>query len=162
MKLILFRHGHAEELSEKVKIDSLRGLTAKGRKKTQDMGQILKNMDLVPKLIATSPLKRSLQTAEVLANLFGISEVHECVELKPNATVISTFSWLKSQHLSQNIVLLVGHEPQLSSFVSWILTGHHQVIVEMKKAGFAVLDLDVYAQPMKARLEVLVGPKVVG
>lgn len=162
MKLILFRHGHAEELCEKVKVDSLRKLTVKGRKKTTAMAEVLKHLEVTPTFIATSPLARSLQTAEILAQSFGLNEVHECVELKPEATVISTLAWLKKQPQDQEVFLLVGHEPQLSSLISWFLTGHTRTIVEMKKAGFAILDLDLNTKPVKARLENLVGPKVLG
>lgn len=161
MKIILFRHGHAEELGPRVKSDEARALTEKGRRKTSSMARLLQQLELTPNIIASSPLVRAIQTAEILANELHLNEVHECLELQPTGTAISVLAWLKKYTKSANTVLMVGHEPHLSKLLSWLLTGHMEVISTFKKSGFAVLEVDLKSTPLKANLEMLVAPGVV-
>jgi phosphohistidine phosphatase len=70
--IYLIRHGRAEDTHPLG--DEARGLTADGRRGFRDlMGEIGKKLRLVG--IATSPLVRAVQTAEIVAEACGIDEV---------------------------------------------------------------------------------------
>ena len=49
-------------------------------------------------------------------------------------------------------VALVGHEPQLGLFVSWMLTGLQESFVQMKKGGACLLELKEQVWPGRGRL----------
>ena len=53
---------------------------------------------------------------------------------------------------------LVGHEPMLSSLISWLATGNTDMRVTLKKGGVAYLSTDNLYQNGRATLEWLLTP----
>src|SRR3569623_975582 len=72
-------------------------------------------------LIATSPLRRALQTAEIVAAAYAPLTVAECEALVPQAHPEELLDWLRGQQ--GDSVAVVGHEPGLGIWTSWALTG---------------------------------------
>ena len=55
---------------------------------------------------------------------------------------------------------LVGHEPMLSQFVSWLTTGNTETKITLKKGGVCCLSVDKLEQGSRATLEWLLTPAV--
>jgi phosphohistidine phosphatase len=56
---------------------------------------------------------------------------------------------------------LVGHEPMLSSLISWLATGNTDMKVVLKKGGVAYLSADNLYQDGRATLNWLLTPALV-
>ncbi len=68
-------------------------------------------------LLATSPLARARETAEIVADILGISDIAEQPLLAPGADKHALIAWLRG-HAAEATVAVVGHEPDLSEFAS--------------------------------------------
>ena len=86
MELYFIRHGIAQEATSEIK-DEQRSLTEQGRKKTRKVAQRLKDFDLNFRLIATSPLVRAQQTAEILISTGLSSQLEQCSYLSPGGMI---------------------------------------------------------------------------
>lgn len=142
MKLLMIRHGIAEEREDFArtgKDDRLRPLTDEGRRKMKQNASGLKKLVPDIDLLATSPLTRAAQTGAVLDTIFGgLSEV-EIEELSPEAEPEQFLRWLRRQKAA--CVAVVGHEPNLSLILSWLLTGAERRIFDFRKGGACLLEL---------------------
>jgi phosphohistidine phosphatase len=122
MKLYVMRHGAAEEQSESG-VDADRGLTATGRERVRAVAKTLLEEREEPIHIVTSPLVRAVQTAEIAAIVTRIGERGGCVsvsrEVAPGGDPVALSRRLASA--GGRRVMLVGHEPDLSSLVSSLL-----------------------------------------
>ena len=165
MKLILFRHGLAmdREVSAAKKLDdTLRPLTKKGVEKTLKMAHHLNELLLGDvQVLVSSPLIRAQQTAEVIAGVIQCERYLESTELVPSAPPQAFANWLKSHAPNATSVIAVGHEPQLSVFASWILSGLTDSFFDLKKSGVIILDLESFDQvgPRAAQLQLTLSPK---
>ncbi|MGZ5278606.1 MAG: SixA phosphatase family protein [Pseudobdellovibrionaceae bacterium] len=145
MKLILFRHGLAVDrdaaLSEKME-DFRRPLVAKGRERTEKMAKRLEGFDLDIDLLITSPLVRAMQTAEIVFPMTKSKDIYECAELVPSAPPQAFAQWLRTHSNNLTCVMAVGHEPQLSVFASWALSGLTTSFINLKKSGMICLEFE--------------------
>jgi phosphohistidine phosphatase len=114
-------------------------------------------------VIITSPFVRAQQTAEILSQVFYQTKIIEAPELVPQSPPPAFLNWLKAHGRSFKKVIAVGHEPHLSTFLSYLLAGADHPIVEMKKAGVASLEVEsmMGLAPATARLNWLIQPKLV-
>ncbi len=123
------RHGPAEDHAESGR-DYDRALTASGRARCRDVAQALMDDGEAPSFIVTSPLVRTVQTAEIVAATTELAKRGGVVEtnhdLAPGGNALRVVAELtkrrddKGNELGR--VLVCGHEPDLSSLVG-ILTG---------------------------------------
>ena len=136
MELYLIRHGIAQVATSDMK-DEERSLTEDGRKKTQKVAQRLKNLGLSFDLIATSPLVRSQQTAEILISTGLSSQLEECSYLAPEGSIQDWIvQWLMPKNYPSSTRLgLVGHEPCLSNWAEILVWGEAKDSLVLKKAG---------------------------
>jgi len=167
MYLFIIRHAVAEEREEFAKKnadDSLRPLTSKGRKKHQKMILSLeKEFDKLD-LIVTSPYLRAKQSAQILSELTEGAKIVESAELVPHAPPQALMKWLKTHCGGHKKVAVVGHEPHITSFVSYILSGNdNESFIEMKKSSVALVEIGSFEDltPSKAKLQWMVSPKVI-
>lgn len=165
MQLYLIRHAVAEdrdEFAQKNHDDSLRPVTIKGRKRLQKVAIRFRDLISDLDLIVTSPYVRARQTAEVLSQIFFETEVVEAPELVPQSPPQAMMKWLKAHGRDLKAVALVGHEPQLSTFGSYLLTGRTEPLFEMKKSGIACFEIGDSEDIEKSRAELkwLVPPKI--
>jgi phosphohistidine phosphatase len=161
VKLLVIRHGPAgdrEAWAAEGRDDRLRPLTSDGKK---EMRQVAKGLrTLVPDidLIATSPLVRAVQTAEVVEKQYGGESV--TVEaLAPGHDPEEMVPWLR-QHRSLAIAAVVGHEPDLSTLAGYLLTGQRSSFLALKKSGACLLNLSDSPKAGAAVLEWLLIPRV--
>jgi phosphohistidine phosphatase len=160
VKLLIIRHGPAGDRAEweaEGRDDRLRPLTLQGKKEVRRVAEGLAT--LVPRIdrLATSPLVRAVQTAEIVAAQYDCDPV--TVEpLAPGNDPDAVVKWLRGQR--GETIAVVGHEPDLSALACYLLTGKVSSFLTLKKSGTCLLDLDDPAGPGKARLEWLLVPRV--
>jgi phosphohistidine phosphatase len=129
------RHGPAEDASPTGR-DSDRSLSDGGRARTEVVARALSSRGERPARIVSSPLRRALQTAEIVAKVLGGS-VEIMNELAPSETAPDVVRDLLNG--DRDSVLLVGHAPDVSMLVS-DLTGKRQGGFE--PAMVVAIDLD--------------------
>jgi phosphohistidine phosphatase len=89
-------------------------------------------------VVATSPLVRAVQTAEIVATEYGDVEPIQIQELRPESDSVRLARWLGDQ-VDDSTIALVGHEPSLSFHVSWLTARADDAFVEFKKGGICLL-----------------------
>jgi len=108
-------------------------------------------------LIATSPLVRAYQTADLLKEKYKRTEVVKIKELEPDSPLKSIVSWLRKQK-NKSMVIIVGHEPHLSELIAYLLTGNDTPFFTMKKGGICLLEFLGKIESGKANLVCLIPP----
>ena len=154
MKILVVRHGPAgdrEEWARTGKDDSLRPLTPKGKKEVRKAAAGL--IQLVPALdlIATSPWTRAAQTAEIVNQEYGV-DLEEVEELTSDHRPEQLAPWLGRQN-GHEAVAVVGHEPHLGLLVGYILTGRSASLVDLKKGGACLIEMNDPSKPGTGCLE---------
>jgi phosphohistidine phosphatase len=122
MKLYVMRHGIAEDAAASFH-DFDRALTMKGRKRAREVARALLHAGEKPHVIISSPLVRALQTAEIVASVIEPEEpVIVRQEIAPGGELLTLIHELVAAQSKS--VMIVGHEPTLSSLVDQLLGGH--------------------------------------
>lgn len=119
--LYLLRHGIAADATAEIS-DADRALTAIGARKMQRMARGLKRAGFKPDLILTSPLRRTQETAALLAAVDPSVTVEIYQPLAPGHPALEVLTGLKAYRNKRRIVL-VGHQPDLGELASHLLTG---------------------------------------
>lgn len=149
MELIIIRHGNAEEREEFAKKgleDQLRPLTLKGRKRMQKIFIQLRDQVKGFDAIVSSPFTRARQTAEILSQIYFETKVLEAPELVPQSPPQAFTKWLRTQGRNYKRIAVVGHEPHLSIFVSYLLAGKQHSFIDLKKGGIIGLEIESFEQ----------------
>lgn len=151
MKLYFFRHAEAEP---GVNIsDHERSLTALGVQRTSHAAHVLAKLGVQPHYLFSSPRKRAVQTADLLAEALRL-RVQVRDELNFDFD-IKALQILLAHVKDDEDVMLVGHEPTFSQTVRELTGGR----LEMKKGGLARVDVLTRA-PLNGVLVWLIAPKV--
>jgi phosphohistidine phosphatase len=160
MELYALRHGEAGKRIPSGSRDSERALTITGREEVGEIARALAKLDVKFDFIGTSPLKRSSQTAEIVAKALRTKNgnVEEWSELKPEGRRTDLYRRL-SQFKAESSVLVVGHEPYLSTMISEIAFGNGTGSIVLKKAGLAKLTVTSFQPKIKGELRWLLTPK---
>lgn len=159
MKLYLVRHAIAEDSAD-YEDDSLRPLTEKGREKMKRIAGALAGLGVAPDLIVSSPYVRASQTASVLAKeLKYKEELAYSDSLVPMGEPDDMIGEINEKYTVDEL-MLVGHEPSLSSLASVLLAGNTDLSINFKKGGVCCLSVDDLHYDRKATLEWLVTPKI--
>ena len=119
----------------------------------------LVNLSLSFDHILTSPLERARQTAKIVAQSLQIeNRLAEIEQLCPDQSVKDLLPGLVAYSGAKKI-LLVGHEPQLSSTVSYLLSGKTGAAIQFKKGGLCCLEVDGMPPQKSAVLQWALTPK---
>jgi phosphohistidine phosphatase len=109
--------------------------------------------------ILTSPYERARQTAKIVAEtLHRENRLEEIQELCPDRSVKELLSALAA-YSGDKRLLLVGHEPLLSSTVSFLLSGTTGMEILLKKGGLCCLEVDGFPPKESAVLHWALTPK---
>ena len=161
MQLLIVRHadaGDAEEFAKTGSPDSMRPLSSKGRKQIRAAAKAL--LQLVPdvSLIATSPYVRAVETHAALRAVYG-KEIDTATTdtLEPERSPDDFAKWIRRR--PEEVIAAVGHEPHLSTLVTWFMTGSDDSRVQLKKGGACLLDFEDHAARNRATLRWLLTPK---
>jgi len=137
-QLWLLRHAEAEPHGSRE--DSARRLTARGEEQARAAGAALRALGVGFEAILYSPKERALQTAELALEGFD-REVRELAG--PCEPLAAGFDAAAALDLCRGLspdgrVLLVGHEPDLSTVVAQLTGGR----IDFKKGAVAVVRLE--------------------
>ena len=159
MEIYILRHGIAENARAGM-TDADRALTTEGDEKLREVLRSARKAKAQPALILTSPLRRAVETAEIAAEVLGMSE-------KPVRTdALAPGSWPQEiwreiqANRSAGSVLLAGHEPLLGQCVGYLL-GCPSLEVDFKKGALARIDIDHFSGEPRGALKWLLVPKLV-
>lgn len=144
MDIIVIRHGIALDADKAHALglsDGERPLTPEGARRTRASAAGLRAAlkDLAIDDIVTSPLLRAVQTAEILTGYLDDPTTEETEALAPPVDMAELDGFLHT-HFGDRRLVLVGHEPDLASWVSWGLTRRRDRLMALKKAGAAFLE----------------------
>jgi phosphohistidine phosphatase len=157
--LFILRHGEAGNRMTGVEEDSERLLTPEGRIEMQKIAKSLKAVGLQADRICTSPLKRARETAEIVARILKIPILEDWVELKPDGSKAALYR--KLARLEQNSrLILVGHEPYLSSMIGEII-GTTDARLSLKKGGLGKVRITSFTPRVSGQLRWLLTPKII-
>ncbi|MEO5579269.1 MAG: histidine phosphatase family protein [Gemmatimonadaceae bacterium] len=149
MKLLVIRHAIAmdrEEFAKTGQPDDMRPLTRGGTAKMEANAKGLRREIGELDQLATSPLTRALQTAKIVSDVFGIGGAEVTDSLMPDAPPEDFEKWCDTIGQA-DIVAIVGHEPHLSSLVTWLLTGHSESRLRIRKGGACLIEFE--SQPRR-------------
>jgi phosphohistidine phosphatase len=159
LNLFILRHGEAGRRIPTSSRDSERALTVAGEKEIEEIAESLKKLHLKFDSIVTSPLKRSYQTAAIVAKELGATP-ERWDELKPEGdrqALYRRFSKMKGP----SSVLLVGHEPYLSTMIGEVIGEGGISRISIKKGGLAKVVITSLSPKPKGELRWLLTPKQV-
>jgi len=160
MNLLLVRHAIAADKDEWAKAgedEHARPLTRDGRKKFQKCAAGVTALLPAIDLLATSPLTRATQTAEILADLYGGLKHTHVGALAPGKKPADVLGWLRS-HKSAETIALVGHEPDMGTLACWLLTGLQESFIVLKKGGMLLIDFEKELRPGRGKLRWMMTP----
>jgi phosphohistidine phosphatase len=164
MDLLVIRHAVAEDKEEFAatgKSDDFRPLTEAGRSKMRRAAEGLRAVSPRVTVLASSPLTRARETAEIVAPALGVGRVEIVDALRPDRDFDELVEWLNQRgvpNVDDAAVAVVGHEPHLSGLVTWLMTGDTDSHVELKKGGACLLHFDGAASKGEAALRWLLTP----
>jgi phosphohistidine phosphatase len=110
-------------------------------------------------VLLTSPWRRAVETGDLLQTAYGRLHRVETEALVPGTEPNALLEQL-SVYAADPVVAIVGHEPHLSSWVSWCLTGALEPIVELRKGGACLLRFGEALGAARARLLWLMAPAI--
>jgi phosphohistidine phosphatase len=161
MQLLVVRHadaGDKREFAKTGKPDDQRPLSTKGHQQMERVADAL--VKLVPECrrVVSSPYVRAVQTAGYVRSVYSIEKEITTKTLEPDAAPEQLAEWLRDNP-AKGVTAIVGHEPQLSTFVTWLLAGSRDSRVELKKAGACFLRLDGEVRAGESELRWLLTPE---
>ncbi|MFA8449415.1 MAG: histidine phosphatase family protein [Bacteroidales bacterium] len=117
-RITIIRHGKSSWANNKI-ADHERPLLPKGKRRTHEIAEYIKERTNKPDLIISSTATRALQTAQVIADLFKysknrIQEEHVLYE----ATSDDYFELLYPLEENFSNVFIVGHNPEISELIN--------------------------------------------
>ncbi len=158
MQVLIIRHAKAGQrglLGFLGKKDT--PLTDAGRK---DMRKAAKGLQsLVPEIdvLATSPLARARETADIVSKRYDDLPVMELAPLAPGGSKEEVLAWLREQKPSATVAL-VGHEPDLGILASWLISGGTRSFLSLKKGAACLIEMTEKPAPGSGNLEWLLPP----
>ena len=162
MNLLIVRHAIAEDrgvFAETGRPDSERPLTDPGRERMIRAARGLHRVVPEISVLGTSPYTRARQTADIIAEEYDGLQIEETDTLAHAAYPADFLSWL-SRLEGADTVAAVGHEPDLSELVSWLVTGADDPFFGFKKGGACLLTFGGRVAEGSAELLWLLTPRV--
>jgi phosphohistidine phosphatase len=149
------RHANAGVFRENPALDAKRGLVKEGKEQCMLMARMLSALKVQVDVIVSSPLKRSMQTAQFVGTELGYDgKVEISSALAPNAD-FAAFQDMLAKYAAREGLLAVGHNPILFQFLGRLITGNGGAAIRMRKGSIARVDLDHHP----ARLQWLIDPR---
>ena len=165
MNLYILRHASAGTRRANPVLDLKRPLDKEGKEQCLRLAQVLNAMKVSFDAVYSSPLKRSLQTAQLVATETGYEpQIQSSAALAPEAG-FADFLQLVHQANDFENVLVVGHNPNLQNFLGSLLVWHKREDkgatappqVRLRKGSLARISLD----RGPATLTTLLDPRIV-
>jgi phosphohistidine phosphatase len=160
MLLYILRHGKAE-LGHPGEPDSGRRLTDEGKQLLRRVLAQAAAAGVQAQTVLVSPYVRARETAEIAGEVLGLSNAAlQSNALLPDSHPETLWDEVR-RHQQDPRVMLVGHNPLLSEFLTLLLAaGGHAI--DLKTAGLACIDLGSPGAQPRGRLVWLLTPEVSG
>jgi phosphohistidine phosphatase len=143
----VLRHGEAEPHG--ARDDHERRLTPRGENQSRCAGAALAKLAFEPEVVLTSPRVRALDTARLACEHLGVDPlVHEPLSEGFDTDDLRD---VLAEHGEEAVLLLVGHEPDLSQLIHDV-TGAR---ADLKKGGVAA----AWVERSRGELRVLMRPR---
>lgn len=150
MNLLVVRHAIAEDkerFAETGRSDDQRPLTEEGREKMRRGAEGLKEVARRAHVLASSPLVRARETAEIIAPALRASRIEIVEALRPDRHYDDFLKWLRGRAApngdevedDERTIAIVGHEPHLSGLVTWLMAATTDSRIELKKGAACLL-----------------------
>ena len=141
MLVYFLRHASAGQPKGDPMRDEKRPLDKQGMEQCSDMGRTLAALNAQVDAVISSSLKRATQTASLVANEIGFDgKMQTSPALRPDASYES-FRQLLDKHSASEAIMVVGHNPTLSQFLSLLITGGAtDSAVDLKKGAVAKVE----------------------
>ena len=136
MKIYFLRHGVAVEPEDWKGNDYDRPLTSDGRERMAAEAKAIRKMDLRINAILTSPLIRAKETADIVAGELNLVSKED--DRLGGDFDVSTLEDLLKDHIGLKALMLVGHEPSMSSVIGRLIGVAR---LDLKKGALACVEL---------------------
>ncbi|HVP42388.1 MAG TPA: phosphohistidine phosphatase SixA [Terriglobales bacterium] len=138
MIVYFLRHASAGQHKLNPQKDEKRPLDKDGIEQCGQIGRALAALDVHVDAVVSSPLKRATQTASLVANEIAFEGKLTIDDgLRPEAN-FTQFRDLLSRHAKAEAIMVVGHNPSLSEFLSLLISGRSsESAVDLKKGAVA-------------------------
>ena len=163
MDLYVIRHAWAADRDDpQWPDDDLRPLSDEGRRRFAKVASVLIERDMAPEIIATSPLARCVETAEIFAAAApGEPVVVQLDELRPGSDLEGLMRWTVRQARKCRQIAWVGHAPDVDRLAG-ALIGASEGFIRFSKGGAAAIRFDGPPDIGAGELRWLVTAKVLG
>jgi phosphohistidine phosphatase len=139
-------------------------LTIVGREEIAIIARSVKDLNLKFSAIVTSPLKRAVQTAKIIAKVLAMEKrISIWNELVPEGNRSKLYNIL-NQYTRESSVLMIGHEPYLSNMMYDMIFQKNRVNqlgrINLKKAGLAKIRVISLTPNISGELRWLLTPRI--
>src|SRR5574340_586907 len=163
MDIYIVRHAQAGHYGDpKWSEDSQRPLTDDGKDRFSRVVERLVERGFSPQIIASSPLRRARQTAELLAE--GMAEKPDVVDveaLAPGGSLKTLLKWTAQLPPEMRQVAWVGHAPDVGHLAA-ALIGNPEGWIRFAKGACALIRFHGPAEAGHGELRWLVTAKMLG
>jgi len=156
--IYILRHGKAEDSTPEGG-DAARRLTKKGSEEILGVGLWMAAQELEFDLIATSPFVRAQETAAIIASVLDYKKKPASWDVLVPGGEPDAVCHEISRHGKSSAILLIGHEPLLSSLISRIISGSEDAGIAMTKGGLAKIRDVAFTQRPSGELHWLLTAK---
>ncbi|HLA86370.1 MAG TPA: histidine phosphatase family protein [Thermoguttaceae bacterium] len=162
MILYIARHAWAGHFGDPAWPDDFqRPLDKEGRKRFRKAARLLAARGVAPTLIATSPLVRCRQTAELLAAAMTPEQpLVELDALRPGSDLPALVAWTVEQAKTHDEIAWVGHAPDVDRMTAALIGPGGNVC--LAKGATAAVRFDDAIAPGAGELRWLVTAKMLG
>ncbi|HEY5737347.1 MAG TPA: histidine phosphatase family protein [Nitrososphaeraceae archaeon] len=168
MELFILRHGEtSKRLSRSGGLD--RPLTYTGTADIKNIANSIKKLRIKIDLIVTSPISSCKETGEIINDMFEKRiPIIFCNDLKPEGEILDFYNKI-SKYEDKSSILIVGHEPYLSSMINDIISNNdvdrnynknHKNNIILKKAGLSRIKITSTVPKFKGELRWLLTPRI--
>ena len=136
--LIIMRHAKSSFKESGTK-DSKRGLSKRGEKTAAQVGDLLKERELIPQIMLCSSALRATQTAEIVAKAIGFTgeiRIHEDLYMAEADDILKLLRKLPDE---MERAMVIGHNPGLESLIPMLT----ERIESLPTAAVAYLTLPI-------------------
>ena len=164
MTLYLMRHAEAMPVGtnggKTIARDTDRPLSDSGEKAARLVGRALARLDSTVALIMTSPLLRAVQTGQIVGRELGKqATLRTSTNLNPGFTSEKLVEEILALNDGGNIVA-VGHQPDLSMCISYLIAGSGSATVAMEPGAVACVKITPRGRRAESQLRWLLTPEL--
>ncbi len=142
MDIYVIRHAIAQErpiFAQTGQSDEFRPLTERGMERMRKVLTFLKKNEDQIDTVLQSPLVRCQQTGALVKESYPNANYINTDRLRPSFPADKLYKEIQS--FKVNAMAIIGHEPDLGQFISWLLFGQASERFPIKKGGIAKLEL---------------------